>query len=125
MELSDLKRRVGERVAEVRESLGMSQAAFAKKLGLTQKAVSFVERGKNLPGLETLLRIMEAFDVGASILLDLHEARKPEKQAALDEIAAYLGSRSLPEIRRALTLCRAAFEPLQPKPRRGRPRARP
>jgi transcriptional regulator with XRE-family HTH domain len=36
------------RLTELRESLGLNKSQFAKKLGLTQSAISLIESGKNL-----------------------------------------------------------------------------
>lgn len=61
-----LKARSGElglpdAVRELRKSLGMSQAVFAKHFGLTRVLVSELENGRANPTLETLTKISKPF----------------------------------------------------------------
>jgi transcriptional regulator with XRE-family HTH domain len=48
---------------ERRESLGLSMNEVARRTGLAQQTVSFVERGMRMPTLDTLLRITAALEV--------------------------------------------------------------
>ncbi len=48
---------------ERRESLGLSMNEVARRTGLAQQTVSFVERGMRMPTLDTLLRITGALDL--------------------------------------------------------------
>jgi transcriptional regulator with XRE-family HTH domain len=45
---------------ERRESLGLSMNEIARRTGLAQQTVSFIERGMRMPTLDTLLRIGDA-----------------------------------------------------------------
>ncbi|MFN8150268.1 MAG: XRE family transcriptional regulator [Solirubrobacterales bacterium] len=46
-----------------RETRGWNQSELAKKLGVTQTAISYWEGGKRSPGLDDLIMIAEALDV--------------------------------------------------------------
>ncbi len=48
---------------ERRESLGLSMNEVARRTGLAQQTVSFIERGMRMPTLDTLLRIAAALDL--------------------------------------------------------------
>ncbi|MBO9428090.1 helix-turn-helix domain-containing protein [Sulfitobacter sp. R18_1] len=48
-------------VREIRKSLGMTQAIFAKHFGLTRIQVIDLEKGKANPTLETLMKIGRPF----------------------------------------------------------------
>ncbi len=50
---------VGHRIKEAREASGLTQAELARRLGLTQTAVSYWEAGKRAPGLDDLVGLTE------------------------------------------------------------------
>lgn len=50
-------------IRERRENLGLSMNEVARRTGLAQQTVSFVERGMRMPTLDTLLRITGALDL--------------------------------------------------------------
>lgn len=50
----------GEQIRELREMVGLTQAEFAKKLGLTQSALSQIE-ARNSAGMSTLRRFGSKF----------------------------------------------------------------
>ena len=54
---------------EQRESLGLSMNEVARRTGLAQQTISFVERGMRMPTLDTLLRIASALDIDLSEVL--------------------------------------------------------
>ncbi len=49
--------RVTNRIAELRQDVGLSQAALASQIGLTRQTVNAIERGKYSPSLEAAFRI--------------------------------------------------------------------
>jgi transcriptional regulator with XRE-family HTH domain len=52
-----------------REKRQLSMTAVAAKAGLSQQMISYVERGRRNPTLETLLRITEALDIDLAKLI--------------------------------------------------------
>ncbi len=58
-----------ERVLERRRALGWTQAQLAAAAGLTQQAVSYVERGAGVPRVTTMLRIARALGTTVEALL--------------------------------------------------------
>lgn len=53
--------RLPEAIREIREAEGLTQAAFAERLGLTRMQVLDLEKGRGNPKLETLQRICRPF----------------------------------------------------------------
>lgn len=47
------------RLKELREKKKLTQAQVAEKVGITQQAYSYIEKGTSNPSLETALRISE------------------------------------------------------------------
>ncbi len=59
----DIKRKVGIRIRAVRKQHGLTQEDLAARLERSVEAVSNLERGKSLPGFETLERLSGILDV--------------------------------------------------------------
>ena len=51
---------LGERIREVRFSLGLNQRAFARRLGVSYAAVSIWEQDRQTPKIDHLSKIAEA-----------------------------------------------------------------
>lgn len=57
-----LVREVSARITEYRETHGLSQRAFAERLGMPQPNLARLELGLHTPSLETLARLARAMD---------------------------------------------------------------
>lgn len=55
---SDLKRRIAERVRELRAAQGLSLDAIASKSGVSRSMISLIERGESSPTAVVLEKIM-------------------------------------------------------------------
>ncbi len=64
-----LVKKMGERIAECRKKLGLTQEALAEKGDMTTQFVSYAESGKRAMRPENLLKISSALDVSADYLL--------------------------------------------------------
>lgn len=60
---------LGNRIAEERKKLGLSQAELAKKVKISQSAVAKQETGANCPSVETLEDYADLFGVTTDYLL--------------------------------------------------------
>lgn len=60
---------IGQKIAERRKQLGMTQEMLAEKLSLSAQAVSRWENGWNLPDLENINLIADALKVSTSSLI--------------------------------------------------------
>jgi len=56
-----------------REELGFSLTQLGTLSGLSQQSVSYIERQKRVPIIETLVRIADALDIPLSVLIELTE----------------------------------------------------
>lgn len=54
---------------ELRNKKGFSQEAFADHAGLHRVAVGWIEQGKRVPSLKTLVKISQGFGISLSELL--------------------------------------------------------
>ncbi len=60
-----IDKRIGKRIKQRREELGMTQEQFAEKAGLTTNYVSTIERGASFPRCEKLILILNTLETSA------------------------------------------------------------
>lgn len=76
------------RLKELREQFHLSQAALAKKIGVSQSAVGMWESGRNMPESTKLEALATLFDVSTDYLLGRDVAEEQPKPAVPDIEAA-------------------------------------
>ncbi len=60
---------LAKRMKELRKKRGLSQEAFADHAGLHRVAVGWIEQGKRVPSLKTLIKISHGLGISVSELL--------------------------------------------------------
>ncbi|MEI7638997.1 MAG: helix-turn-helix transcriptional regulator [Syntrophus sp. (in: bacteria)] len=60
---ADLKRFIGLRIGDIRRKKGITQEYLAGKMDIDPKYLSSIERGKENPTLNTLIKLSQALDV--------------------------------------------------------------
>jgi transcriptional regulator with XRE-family HTH domain len=60
---------LAKRMKELRKKRGFSQEAFADHVGLHRVAVGWIEQGKRVPSLKTLVKISHGLGIPVSELL--------------------------------------------------------
>ena len=80
-----LKVDFGKRIKELRESLFMSQEAFAEKIGVHRNTLARIESGENFVSLETLESIKDTLGIEYKELFtfDTHVKKDPLKAFVL------------------------------------------
>ena len=63
-----IDKRIGRRIKECRERLGLTQEQFAEKTGLTPNYMSTLERGASFPRCEKLILIINALETNADAI---------------------------------------------------------
>lgn len=88
----ELNRTIGLRVKRSREAAGLTQEKLAELIDRSKEAVSNIERGVSLPGLDTIQTICEVTKVSmTSIVNDTNEDSKvTELRARLNAIFSHL-----------------------------------
>ena len=71
----------GQRLAALRKSRGLSQAAFAKLLQTTREVIDYYERRAVNPTLDFVQRAAAALDVSLTALLDQETTNSKEAKA--------------------------------------------
>ena len=86
-----IDKRLGKRVKQCRERLGLTQEQFAERTGLTTNYISTVERGASFPRCEKLITILNALEVSAdAIFCDVLTHTNDYKASQLSEELASL-----------------------------------
>lgn len=87
--------RIGKRIKQCRERLGLTQDQFAEKIGLTTNYISNVERGVSFPRCEKLILILNGLKVSAgAIFCDVLTHSTNYKASALSEELASLSPKA-------------------------------
>lgn len=89
----DLKKQVATRLRTIRVARGLSQDELAAMVDRSVDAISNVERGKNLPGLETLVAMADKLGMSlAELVGDLPgKTRSSAKRLGLETELAEIG----------------------------------
>jgi len=81
----DTKQMIGIRIGELRAKKGMTQETLAGKMGINPKYLSSIERGKENPTLDTLIKLAESLEVDLSDIFALVQIEDPRKRKAILE----------------------------------------
>lgn len=60
---------IGDVIKELRKERNLSQAALGLKIGVSQKAIDYWERGVNEPKASYIIKLADFFGVSADFLL--------------------------------------------------------
>ena len=63
MGIRKLRNDIGRKVKSLRLDNGISQEKLAEYVGMSREHISCIERGKNLPTIETLYKLAEYFEI--------------------------------------------------------------
>ncbi len=82
-------KKFGEFIAETRKQLGLTQAELAKKLSVTNKAVSRWETGAGFPDINTLEPLAEALDLSVVELIRSERSEGDISEEAAEKALSY------------------------------------
>lgn len=81
-----IDKRIGRRIKQCREKLGLTQDEFAERLGYTTNYISTVERGASFPRCEKLIAIINGLETSAdSIFCDVIKCSANHHASKLSE----------------------------------------
>ncbi len=117
--MADLERKLGRRIRELRRARGLTQAALAERLDISENYLGSLERGDRSPSLQLVETIADAFGVP---VLDLFrfpeeifqppsEKRRPRKyEEATYKLEAIIRERSAEEVELIVDLAKRIFQ---------------
>lgn len=65
----DMELTFGEKIRLLREEKELNQTELGRAVGMTQRKVSYIERGRYEPGIEDIRALCRFFNVSADYLL--------------------------------------------------------
>lgn len=68
--IDQIRKRLGQNIAAARKNKEWMQAELAEKVGMDPVSLSRIETGNSLPGIERVIEIAAALDVGTMQLLE-------------------------------------------------------
>lgn len=63
----------GERIRNLREDRDLTQSELGAQVNMTQRKISYIERGKYEPSIEDIVSLCKFFDVSSDYLLGLND----------------------------------------------------
>jgi len=74
---------IGSRIKEIRSKRGITQDQLSERMEINPKYLSSIERGKENPTLNTLLKLSESLEVSLDEVFSLVEIEDPDKRKSL------------------------------------------
>jgi transcriptional regulator with XRE-family HTH domain len=79
----NIKQMIGLRIKALRSSQGMTQEQLSEKVDINPKYLSSIERGKENPTMDTLIRISNALEVDLGQIFAFVQIEDASKRKAL------------------------------------------
>ena len=79
----DLKQMIGARIKEIRSKRGITQDQLSERMEINPKYLSSIERGKENPTLNTLIKLSRSLEVGLDEVFGFVEIEDPDKRKSL------------------------------------------
>jgi transcriptional regulator with XRE-family HTH domain len=79
----DLKEMIGSRIQEIRNKKGITQDQLSEKVGISSKYLSSIERGKENPTLNTILKLSQSLDAKPAEFFAHLEIEDPAKRRSM------------------------------------------
>ena len=76
----DIKQMIGARIKELRTKKGITQEHLSERMEINPKYLSSIERGKENPTLNTLIKLSESLEVDLGEIFSFIEAEDPDKR---------------------------------------------
>ena len=88
-----IDKRIGKRIKEQREAIGLTQEEFAEKIGVATNYISTIERGASFPRCEKLIAIINGLECSAdAIFCDVIKESHVYRTSILSEMLAKLSA---------------------------------
>ncbi len=63
----------GERIRNLREDKDLTQSELGEQVNMTQRKISYIERGKYEPSIDDIVSLCKFFNVSSDYLLGINE----------------------------------------------------
>lgn len=104
MSIYDDKEFIGKKFKQLRKNAGLSQADLSEKIGMTEKNLSNIERGLQLPALNSFFKMLDIMNIP---LYEFGVNPKNTENAQRDELIKEIYLSSPKEIDAFLTIVKS------------------
>lgn len=104
----DVKQTIGARISRLRSGQGLTQEELAERIGINPKYLSSIERGKENPTLQTLIKTSEALDVDFSEMFNLLQSE--DQIATKDYIISMIEQADEDQLRTIFIIIKGTME---------------
>lgn len=105
--MEDIKRKLGERISELRKILGLTQEKLAELSDLSPNFIGSIERGIKTPQVKTLERIAKSLEVEVEDLFDFKGKKRKDKGKLLKRLISILEKSDYEDIKLATDIIEA------------------
>lgn len=92
------------RIRQLREEIGMTQIRLSIELEVAQETISAYENGKHYPSLQSLIKLMQIFNVGVDYIMGFSDIRIPIEKISDDEQILLRLFKGLPKHKKELAI---------------------
>lgn len=114
MAKKDIKKRLGERIRQLRKERELSQEQLAESANLNAKYLGAIERGERNLSLESMQKIATAFGISLSFLLQFEDhplaKHRDEAEETFWKITKLLSKKDKKNLKIALNLLSVHFD---------------
>lgn len=79
----DIKQMIGARIKDIRTKKGITQEQLSERMEINPKYLSSIERGKENPTLNTLIKLSKSLEVDLGEIFSFVLAEDPSKRKSL------------------------------------------
>ena len=77
------KKMIGSRIKDIRNKKGLTQEQLSEKMEINPKYLSSIERGRENPTLNTLIKLSESLEVDLGEIFNFVQIQDPEERKFL------------------------------------------
>lgn len=107
---TDLPKRLGNRIRELRARAGLTQAQLADRVDISHEFMSRLERGLKAPSLNTVEKVADALGIAVNELFDFDAITMDEKEILLAGLHSLLAPVSMDKLRLVIEIARTVMK---------------
>ena len=114
--MSDIEKRIGGKITEIRLSQKLTQEQLAEKVNLSVESISRMERGVNFPSLKTMENIADSLNIPLKDFFEFDEHQSKDKsfERELSKLIGFLRTLRKKEISLVYKILKVVFKTLKP-----------
>lgn len=110
--MSDIEKRIGGKIKEIRLSKKLTQAQLAEKINVSVESISRLERGATFPSLKTMEKLAVSMNSSLKSFFDFDKNKAKDLlfENELAKLTGFLRTLSVKEIRLVYEILKAVFK---------------